>query len=508
MAIRKISRLQHRRGLKSDLPPKLYEGEIGFCLDTRELFIGNSDAVEGNSQILTQWTPNDRIIHHAYQGSTGVESTARMRPLGAKLDDVVSVKDYGAIGNGEADDFAAIQEAIIDRYAKMAANGFSPLSGRNTIWFPAGTYKISKPLKLYPFVKLQGEGSNRTLITISDKDARCVAETVDSAGNIELNIGIDNALLPKYIDIVDIWFNQPYPLHDGIIINRASSVKLHGVKVTGPRVYQGNLEVETNGIAINSYGLVYVPTKISLYDCEISGMGNAIYSGDPITYLQVDHSDLHDCWRGLTVRSDNGYGGPRLTRVTNSNFGRIDSHGIWCSDTDDGVISMANVFESVGITQNASPIYWDATARNCASIADRFTNTFSPGIFDGGTGTNLIVDNEKFSIPNNSPNLAGPLILLDNSASQNTGITYLILQYNNAQISYTITRGLNKRSGKLTILTNGTQAIVEDEFISLGSDIGVTFSYAIANGIIRLTYTTTNTGIDAMMYYTDVKWLA
>ena len=38
MAITQISRIQHRRGLKSELP-QLSAGEIGFAVDTQELFI-------------------------------------------------------------------------------------------------------------------------------------------------------------------------------------------------------------------------------------------------------------------------------------------------------------------------------------------------------------------------------------------------------------------------------------------------------------------------------------
>jgi len=35
-----ITRIQHRRGRKVDLPQPLRPGELGFCLDTKELFIG------------------------------------------------------------------------------------------------------------------------------------------------------------------------------------------------------------------------------------------------------------------------------------------------------------------------------------------------------------------------------------------------------------------------------------------------------------------------------------
>lgn len=39
-----VSRIQHRRGLRSNLPQPLREGELGFCTDTDQLFIGADPA--------------------------------------------------------------------------------------------------------------------------------------------------------------------------------------------------------------------------------------------------------------------------------------------------------------------------------------------------------------------------------------------------------------------------------------------------------------------------------
>ena len=101
MAITSISRLQHRRGLLADLPANLNEAELGWCLDTRQLFIGNGNTYTGNSQILTQWSPNDQIITHIYQGYTGVAANTTVsgsptvRTLSSILNDYLDVKDYG-----------------------------------------------------------------------------------------------------------------------------------------------------------------------------------------------------------------------------------------------------------------------------------------------------------------------------------------------------------------------------------------------------------------------------
>ena len=60
MAVIQISRIQHRRGLQSDLP-NLASAELGWSVDTRKLYIGNGTTEEGapslgKTEILTQYS--------------------------------------------------------------------------------------------------------------------------------------------------------------------------------------------------------------------------------------------------------------------------------------------------------------------------------------------------------------------------------------------------------------------------------------------------------------------
>jgi hypothetical protein len=60
----------------------------------------------------------------------------------------VNVKDYGAVGDGAADDTAEIQAAIID----------APVGG--TVYFPEGTYKVSSAIVVDQSVRLSGTGAS------------------------------------------------------------------------------------------------------------------------------------------------------------------------------------------------------------------------------------------------------------------------------------------------------------------------------------------------------------
>jgi hypothetical protein len=70
--------------------------------------------------------------------------------------DWISVKDHGAVGDGVADDTAAIQSAI-DSIPLPATNSLFVERG-GTVFIPAGTYKITGPLRMRPG---RIEGSSR-----------------------------------------------------------------------------------------------------------------------------------------------------------------------------------------------------------------------------------------------------------------------------------------------------------------------------------------------------------
>ena len=60
MAIVQISQIKHRRGLNEDLP-QLGSGELGWSIDTRQLYIGNGTLAEGapeigNTEVLTEYS--------------------------------------------------------------------------------------------------------------------------------------------------------------------------------------------------------------------------------------------------------------------------------------------------------------------------------------------------------------------------------------------------------------------------------------------------------------------
>lgn len=103
------------------------------------------DSVAGSAEILREdlsASTGSSLVGFIQSGASAVPRTAQ-----SKLRESVSVKDFGAVGDGVTDDSAAIQAAINE-------------AGQNaTIYYPKGEYKISAPVNLLPQQHHRGMGA-------------------------------------------------------------------------------------------------------------------------------------------------------------------------------------------------------------------------------------------------------------------------------------------------------------------------------------------------------------
>ena len=123
----------------------------------------------------TVWAINNGAVLDAdVNASAGIVATklsftqagtgATARTVDSKLKDVVSVKDFGAVGDGTTNDTAAIQAAIV--YAD---------STNNTLYFPPGNYITTVALRLNGGITVKGSGLATTTITRTN----LTSETID-----------------------------------------------------------------------------------------------------------------------------------------------------------------------------------------------------------------------------------------------------------------------------------------------------------------------------------------
>ncbi|MGK6313099.1 glycosyl hydrolase family 28-related protein [Neorhizobium sp. DT-125] len=100
-------------------------------------------------------------MHNGHGGRFGWSGPLRLdvlsqSPWAGQEDKVISVKGFGAAGNGVADDTFAIEQAL------QAAAAAAPA----TVHFPAGTYLVTSPLQAPANVAWTGEGMDETEIRL------------------------------------------------------------------------------------------------------------------------------------------------------------------------------------------------------------------------------------------------------------------------------------------------------------------------------------------------------
>jgi hypothetical protein len=101
------------------------------------------------------------LVTYQPAGVSAVPTTVRN-----KLRESVSVKDFGAVGDGVADDTAAIQAAI-DYAATIITDGVGDVDQVTAaVKFPAGKYRTTASIQLKNCVQLHGEGSGATWFLI------------------------------------------------------------------------------------------------------------------------------------------------------------------------------------------------------------------------------------------------------------------------------------------------------------------------------------------------------
>ena len=145
-----------------------------------------ADAQTGTSTAVQSISAAVLNAASQYGAFTPSGTGAVARTVASKLNDTVSVKDFGAVGDGTTDDTVAIQNAINYTGSKLGG----------TILLPAGSYKITSTLScLYPNILFVGDGSDEPH-NIGTQGAAAATKLVwaGASGGTMLNIGSVNGV--------------------------------------------------------------------------------------------------------------------------------------------------------------------------------------------------------------------------------------------------------------------------------------------------------------------------
>ena len=528
-----ISRIQHRRGKATDLP-QLAAGELGWSIDDHKLYIGNGTVADGapavgNTEIMTAGSSSfTTSLSHTYKGYLG-DSTPIVtgatgdvsRTVQKRLDDYVSVKDFGAVGDDSTADVVAIQRAIDELYSDTDQDD---ARSRRILFFPAGTYRIAASLTIPPFAHLVGEGPDKTIIKNSASAPALVTE--DDDGNVYGNIGDSGATTPTQIQISNMTIRTTVA-HGGLSIDNATKVFVNNVKFQGTFVSGGTDASNSKGVTVRSTTLL--PCSYIVFDqCQFTGFARLVDMSFDVTNVRFTNCDFSTAYYGALLGAEmdgstNGLTkGPRDIQFSGSSWSTIGqqailvapatgadsgtgprniiSYGNWYAET------VANNFDGVNSISEVPVLQFDND--ECTSTLDFFERT-SQRDTDFGDSTD----------PSNTPpevqgigiqrKAVKQITLADNTSSAtDTGIYLPGFNDKGVRITYKMNRGAKYRTGVFTISAAGELCTHNDDYEET-SDVGATLSAITSDGdstagndTIRVKYvTTSDSSTDVTMEY-------
>ena len=533
MPIVQISRIQHRRGKRTDLP-QLAAGELGWVVDEQRLFIGNGTVADGapavgNTEIMTSgssaFTTSLSYVYKGYLGnSTPIVTGASgdvTRTLQQRLDDFASVKQFDAKGDNSTDDTAAIQRALDELYSDTDQDD---TRARRTLYFPAGIYKITSALTIPPFAHLVGEGPDKTIISNSGA-TNAVAVTEDDDGNVYGSIGTSSATTPTQIHMTGITFKNTVA-YGGISIDNATSMFFNNCKFQGSYTSGGADNSNSKGITVRSTTALPC-SKIIFNQCQFTKFARLVDFSFDVTNVRFTNCDFTEAFYGAIFGeavdgSTNGLTiGPRdiqfngnswstigqqaiyvkqTSTTTGSQTRNVISYGNWYSET------VANNFEGVNSVNEVPVLQFDND--ECTSILDFFerTDQRDTDFSDSTDPSNTPPEVQGIGLHRKA---VRQITLSDNTSSAtDTGIYLPGFNDKGVRITYKMNRGAKYRTGVFTISAAGELCTHNDDFEET-SDVGVTLSAKTSDGdstagndTIRVQHvTTSDSSTDVTMEY-------
>jgi hypothetical protein len=526
MPIVQISRIQHRRGKLTDLP-QLAAGELGWVVDSQKLYIGNGTVADGapavgNTEIVTSgssgFTTALSYVYKGYLGDSTPVSTGASgdvsRTLQATLDDHVSIKAFGAVGDDSTADVVAIQRALDELYSETDQDD---TRARRVLFFPAGTYRISAALTIPPYAHLVGEGPDKTIIRNSGNNA--VAVTEDDDGQVYGSIGGSSATTPTQIQIEGITFKNTVA-YGGVSIDNATHVYFNNCKFTGSYASGGADATNSKGVTVRSTTALPC-SNIVFNQCQFTKFARLVDMSYDVTNVRFNDCDFTTSYYGAMLGetmdgSTNGLTkGPRGVQFSSSSWSTIGqqaiyvkpaagadagtgprhvvSHGNWYSST------VGNNFEGVDSIREVPVLQFDND--ECSSVLDFFERT-----------------DLRLTTLNSAPQIQGiglqtditkQATLADNtSGATTTGIRLPSLSGKSIVINYKIERSSTFRVGQLIVNSSTTAVSYDDTFNESNGDVGVVLSAVMdnldstaGNETVIVKFTTTSTGTAATMDY-------
>ena len=563
MAIVQISRITARKGLQEDLPQPLAGAELGWAVDDRRLFIGNGALEEGapvvgNTEILTEFSDILSFAgQYTYKGEaagytvqTGATPSSPVsQSIQSRLDSYAVVTDFGAVGDGVTDDTAAINRALYQLFCVQNNPAI-----RRSLFFPAGNYIVTDTIKIPPYARLYGEGTNSSIINFSVQNWAAntayaesilvyyvptttyyrsiapvpatgitisnalywaaeslpsyVVQTADSLQQTGVNIATNGATPPKSIEMSNMAIVTDQ-IHDGLLVENAQQCSFSNMSFEGPLTTADLTTSIDDTVAVDWSSTPSLPCKqINFDNCKFSGFTYSMNTEQQIEGSVVSNGQFDTLYQGAVLGGASpSNGGPTGVKFIGNVFDNIYEEGIYINGVSLNA-SGYNIFYDVGnhfngATSPASAVI-TIDAINNISVGDMFQRTaaFSGTyprikIFNSATQTvpaSIGIDSAAQIQMGSFVRETGVQATLSAGASSATLFTVSSAQIKAFKMDYTITVETSVRTGTITV--------VNDADDSAGDGLSYTDDY-VQNSDTDIILQVTDVGSTMTVVYTS-----
>lgn len=391
MAVVSISRIQIRRGRRTQLP-QLASGEFGWSVDTQELYIGNGAVSEGapyvgNTKLLSE---HDDLFQFAdtytyrkdapYVQTGSSPNSPIQRTLQARLDDRVSVRSFGAAGDGTVQT-QALQRAIDQLFLNPATKGTE--QSRVTLYVEPGVYVIDEELRIPPYATIVGAGKDKTkIISNSSQPVFYTVNETSTPGNYANNATSTALNQARNIYISDMTLETVG--NTGLYLETCRDSVFENLKFKGIWNFGSGDFITNPGIFLGALSTATTSKNNLFKNIDIESFSYGVVSDDDVDNNTWDNCTFKQMLRGIAfgVNITRGLGnqlrGPSNNLITNSIFDDIEreavliSAGVWNKSKNNKYFNCGN---EGGTSANARYSIINLADQNNLSEDDWFQRT-------------------------------------------------------------------------------------------------------------------------------------
>ena len=193
---------------------------------------------------------------------------------------VLSVKDFGAAGNGSIDDTAAFTRAL----------AFAS-SNQNALYIPAGNYKITDGFILTSAINIYGEGPQLSIIEPHFDAADTYVFSMTAGGGLNIfDLGFDGTSV-----------SNPSPTNNVHIIEvdpttgTLDNINVHNVKFSNLTMKTGAFGVDADA-DLRATHCIFLDNvdHVTIFDCQVDTVSGAFVYAQYVNHINVIYNHLKD----------------------------------------------------------------------------------------------------------------------------------------------------------------------------------------------------------------------